>query len=330
MSSANKPQLIIVEGEIGAGKSTLIKGLVPVLSASAKVFVCREPVDQWEKEGLLQEMYAGIDAIMADKTSRAQQSRLKMAESELESCSSSSDDDDDDEPSTSPQSVCSERSPSPPREKKIIEPLATINSAPGGFQVYAFATRIALFMPIFRQALDYAAAHPDERVVLIAERSVFTDRAVFKHMLVQSGFIDSVMSRVYDSCWQSWQIACAAPPPDLCVFVDTTVNDGIERIRARSRKGEENIDRGYETALWKRHQELFVDETSFEGAPIMRVDGAERFHDDPSVLSKVAQSMLTALSIGTRSGSLLVANANQSEGEIEQIVLPVMPVYAQA
>lgn len=291
MSTTNKPIIVIVDGVIGAGKSTLLKKIVPIASEHAKVFLCREPVDEWESSGFLEKMYAANANIAAE---RAEEARRKIADSENESCSGS--DDDASSSGASPDSASS-RSITPISSKNDAAPYVPSDGMPGSFQIYAFSTRIATMMPIYREASAYAQDHPFEKVVVIAERSVFTDRAVFKHMLVEAGFINRVMADIYDKCWEAWRTACEAPSPDLCIFVDTTVDAGIERIKRRNRSGEESIDRAYATALWKRHQELFVDETTFEGAPVVRVDGAEPFHDNHSVALKITHQILAAAGV---------------------------------
>lgn len=54
-----KPLVVVIDGEIGAGKTTLIDLLVKEYSArKLKAVVVPEPVDQWKRVGILQEFYA--------------------------------------------------------------------------------------------------------------------------------------------------------------------------------------------------------------------------------------------------------------------------------
>lgn len=58
-SDAPEATVIIVEGEIGAGKTTLIKQLVAEYARRGlKAAVVPEPVDEWKRVGILQEFYA--------------------------------------------------------------------------------------------------------------------------------------------------------------------------------------------------------------------------------------------------------------------------------
>jgi len=58
MSEPKVPTVLVVEGLIGAGKSTLIRDvLLKELSQKQRVQVIREPVDEWVQSGLLQRFY---------------------------------------------------------------------------------------------------------------------------------------------------------------------------------------------------------------------------------------------------------------------------------
>lgn len=92
--SSRPPIVLIVEGLIGAGKTTLIRDvLLPELSKHHKVQVIREPVDAWVKSGLLQRFYgdkhrwsytfqtkAFHDRIMEARNIMAERARLPPAE----------------------------------------------------------------------------------------------------------------------------------------------------------------------------------------------------------------------------------------------------------
>lgn len=56
---AQKPRVIVVDGEIGGGKSTVIKLLIAALkSRGLRAVEVGEPVDEWKRVGILQEFYA--------------------------------------------------------------------------------------------------------------------------------------------------------------------------------------------------------------------------------------------------------------------------------
>jgi deoxyadenosine/deoxycytidine kinase len=58
---AADPAVIVVDGEIGAGKTTLIRELAKRLEARGlRVAVIPEPVDEWERSGILGRFYASL------------------------------------------------------------------------------------------------------------------------------------------------------------------------------------------------------------------------------------------------------------------------------
>ena len=55
---SNKYIVAVVDGIVGAGKTTLIKALSQILSREGwRITVIKEPVDKWVKSGLLQAFY---------------------------------------------------------------------------------------------------------------------------------------------------------------------------------------------------------------------------------------------------------------------------------
>jgi len=57
-SLSAKKNLIIVDGEIGAGKTTFIQNLANRVAQRHTVMVVEEPVDEWIKVGILQKFYS--------------------------------------------------------------------------------------------------------------------------------------------------------------------------------------------------------------------------------------------------------------------------------
>lgn len=168
---------------------------------------------------------------------------------------------------------------------------------PGMFQVYAFSTRIARLAAAVRAA-EQLSAERGELVVVLSERSVFTDRAVFKHMLADAGHITPAQDRVYEGCYAALVPATLArTAPDLCVWLDTDVATCLKRQRTRARNGE-TLDRPYAAALHKRHVELFGSGHASMGGcdvPVLRLDGRAPFHTDDAALSAMVVAIEQAI-----------------------------------
>lgn len=236
------PQIVIVtlDGCIASGKSTLVKRLRERLAYP--VVVAKEPVEEWERSGLLSEMYEAI--------------ALKDESGQL-----------------------------PP------------DGMPGMFQVYAFSTRLGEFAQRYREA----SAMDAEVVVLLSERSVYSDRAIFKHMLKDGGYITDVQSRVYDGCFEAWENACERCRPDVSVWLDTPPMECLRRQHERGRVGEDALFEKQDTKaikyarqLQERHVDVFGN-GKFEGAEVIKLNGHTPFDIQEEEADKMAKQLDEAI-----------------------------------
>jgi deoxyadenosine/deoxycytidine kinase len=172
-------------------------------------------------------------------------------------------------------------------------PRPSPDGMPGMFQVYAFSTRIGKFAPAHREATRLAQ-ESGARVVLLCERSIFSDRDIFKAMLVAAGHITPLQERVYTGCFDAWAVVAGRATPDLAVWLDTPVGDCMQRQAARARPGEK-FDRTYAEALDEQHRAVFGSGRAFDGVPVLRIDGATPFHTDDAVLRDMADSIAAAI-----------------------------------
>jgi deoxyadenosine/deoxycytidine kinase len=168
---------------------------------------------------------------------------------------------------------------------------------PGMFQIYAFVTRSGVLAEAMREATRISD-DSGEPVIVLSERSVFTDRAVFKHMLAESGHITETQTRVYEGCYTALinQIVPEAAP-DLSIWINTPIDECVRRQIARNRDGE-SVSVEYATSLHERHVELFGGKTARFGTadvPVLQLDGTQPFHTDDTVLKRVTDSIEHAI-----------------------------------
>lgn len=180
------------------------------------------------------------------------------------------------------------------------------NGAFALFQVNAFTSRARRMSIARREAAALLQVNPTKDVVILAERSIYSDRHIFKHMGVQSGLISPVQSVVYESMFSAWAEIAGESGADLAVYIDTTVDDAMLRIHKRmvenkERVSESKITTEYLKGLHARHQELFVDceDKKFLGAPILRIDGARPFHACDETVRHLAMEIARDLGVAT-------------------------------
>lgn len=181
--------IVYVEGNIGAGKSSLLEAL----STLPKCVVVTEPVDVWQKTGMLELFY----------------------------------------------------------QRKI---------APASFQSMVTSTH---FAKLFRHV---TAASEDETVV--CERSLLIGTQAFADVCIP----DSVSRTAHCICVKE----LATPLPDVptyYVYLDTSPEKCMKRLRERQRESERDVTVGYLEKVEKSHRTFL--ELHEKDVPIMVLDGAK-------------------------------------------------------
>ena len=173
-----------------------------------------------------------------------------------------------------------------PNDVKAIERAG--RGIPGLFQVYAFCTRSAAFMRGYRQAKELLEMNSNtEYVLLLSERSILTDQQVFASLLSTAGLISEVQYKFYQGCFDAFASIVQECKPDLCVWLNTTPDEGLKRIQIRDRQGE-IVSAEYEHLLYQKHCELFGS-GSFCGIPVLKINGNVKFHECDVELDNIAE-----------------------------------------
>ena len=180
--------LISIEGNIGTGKSTLVKILKEKFSNDTTVKFLQEPVDQW------------LELTDSDGTNIL--------------------------------------------DKFYKEPKRWSYS----FQMSAFITRIK----------DIIKSNPTENLV-IAERSIVTDRKVFAKLLMESKEISEIEWKLYNQ-WYTWLKEGFNAVPNKFIYLRAEPDISYSRIQKRNRKEEENIKIEYIKGVHQKHEEWLTDD----------------------------------------------------------------------
>lgn len=147
---------------------------------------------------------------------------------------------------------------------------------PALFQNHTFATRVGEFCDAYRCALGMLDSKECKGVILVTERSCWTDCHIFKKMLTDAGKITPMQSETYDKNFKGFMSAVWGRKPDLVLLLDINkdrVNESLRRIKQRGRLGEDNITADYQQLLFAAHDEVYG-KGSFYGAPVVKVDTA--------------------------------------------------------
>jgi len=141
------------------------------------------------------------------------------------------------------------------------------------FQNAAFITRIMGAAAELEKAKSEAAS--DQKIVIISERGILTDRHVFASMLRADGSMNPLEWELYTYWFDHFSKNVKI---DGIIYVTTDSSVCKDRIKIRGRQGEEGISQEYLDELHKYH-ENWLNNTDL---PVLRIAS------EPSELDKVA------------------------------------------
>lgn len=116
------------------------------------------------------------------------------------------------------------------------------------FQIMAFVSRLAGLREIVKN-------HPDQEIVIITERSLYTDKEIFAKMLYDQGKMTDVEHQIYLTLFDEF---AAEFEVNKVIYIKTDPAKCHERIHIRAREGEELIPLAYLEECHNYH-EVFLD-----------------------------------------------------------------------
>lgn len=128
------------------------------------------------------------------------------------------------------------------------------------FQTYTYITRIA-------RVINELAANPDADVYLL-ERSIWTDRYIFMALL--KTHIGALRCQMYEQWCNLWAYIMPMRV-DKWVFLDTSLEESLRRIKVRNREAESGVSVEYQTALYNKHVE-FYNELKKQGKQVLVIE----------------------------------------------------------
>lgn len=122
---------------------------------------------------------------------------------------------------------------------------------------YAFSFQIMVYITFTQRLID-AIKKADENTVIVCERSLESCRSIFSKMLRESGNIDDINYKVLEMFYNQVELIHI----DAVIYLDISVETSDERIKKRTRLGEDNIPISYLEKCKMNHEEWIRSITS--------------------------------------------------------------------
>jgi deoxyadenosine/deoxycytidine kinase len=129
------------------------------------------------------------------------------------------------------------------------------------FQIMAFITRITAIKEALTQT-------PGKHIVI--ERSIYTDKNVFAKMLHEDKMISPTDYQIYMKCFE---YMTSNLPEIRYIYIQSSPEIALARIRERNRPGEENITAEYIQRLHKKHDEWLIPISQQSPDKILTING---------------------------------------------------------
>jgi deoxyadenosine/deoxycytidine kinase len=154
------------------------------------------------------------------------------------------------------------------------------------FQMMAYISRLSILRDVVKK-------NKNRDIIIITERSLYTDKYVFAKMLYDQGKIEDATYQIY----LHWFNEFAQDfPIGSVVYVNTEPQKCYERINKRARAGEEIIPLSYLEDCHKYHEEFLDDKNNFATKKIILDGNVDIFENEKIVeewIDKIASLLMT-------------------------------------
>lgn len=149
-------------------------------------------------------------------------------------------------------------------------------------EAFAFPMQVYLLNHRFRQHQQMVWSDRD----VVQDRSIYED-VIFGKLLKDAGIMSDLDFETYRSLYLN--MTNFLHRPDLIIYLDTSPEVALERVRERARPCENGVDLEYLKALKAGYEEWLVDVEP--RIPVLRLDWDE-FHDTNEVIAKINQKLV--------------------------------------
>jgi len=162
------------------------------------------------------------------------------------------------------------------------------------FQVHAMSTRITVVREAIQRHIDEITDDNNDDIVVVCERSVFTDRHVFVETLVADGIMSEIERAAYVRAYEYFGAHDYHGNHAGVIYLRSLPKTCAEHMRIRDRIEEASVPLTYLEKLHIQHELAIADTTTWNGASsrlILNVESIGRIHDDDDAANKCADQL---------------------------------------
>jgi deoxyguanosine kinase len=152
------------------------------------------------------------------------------------------------------------------------------------FQTFTYITRI-------QTVINDIYNNPDADIYIL-ERSIWTDRYIFMELL--KDIVGELRMTMYNQWCDLWSYIMPMRI-DKWVFLDTSLEESLRRIKVRNREAESGVSAEYQTALYNKHVE-FYNQLKQQGQPVLVIENQlmdDNFITNQATLDKISSLVVS-------------------------------------
>ena len=138
----------------------------------------------------------------------------------------------------------------------------------------------------------------DSKIYFI-ERSVFTDKYCFALNCYESGKMNKIEYDIYCK-WHEWLVDKFDVMPDAYIYLRTSPEISFERMKKRSRGGEEEVPLDYLKLLHNKHEEWMEIERK-NNVKVITIDVTDDFNNE-KIMKNIINKIKNELGVGVGVG----------------------------
>lgn len=276
-------KVIVIDGIISAGKSTLIALIQSKLKDRYEIIVIKEPVNKWTQSGILQKFYGDKKRWSYHFQTKVFHDRIMEAINQYDKFI---------EKEKSQTGICVLCNNFQEINTSNL-PQCDVSSETRGLKNSLSVSNLTDVERSDRLKSAPQSGDTPKQVLFVCERSCLTDN-LFMKLLYEDGEINDMEYDHYKEWCDLWKLLLPFKF-DLFIYLRPSLEKCMKQVQERLRDGEEGVDKEYQRKLMNKHDAFFKKEgIELYGKiiPVRILETDENFKSDPIVQDKIINQFI--------------------------------------